>query len=90
MQDLITESFYRAVSYALFARHQLLFSFYLSAKTLMHRGGGRKGTSIVTENEFRWLIHDMKDSILSTGQDDDIMFSPRTGTHFRIFIHEED
>jgi dynein heavy chain len=35
--ELVTESFYRVVCYALFARHQLLFSFYLTMRILLHK-----------------------------------------------------
>lgn len=48
MKELVTETFYKAVSYSLFARHQLLFSFYLAVKIQLE--------VTLTRNEYGCLL----------------------------------
>lgn len=50
MIQIITETFYRNISYGLFARHQLLFSFHLTTKILIHDGKG--STNILSKDEY--------------------------------------
>ncbi|KAJ7369816.1 Dynein heavy chain 14 [Desmophyllum pertusum] len=53
--ELLTESVYRVVSYALFARHKLTFSFMLCAGILRHAEVKLRDASI-DEAEWNWFL----------------------------------
>eukprot|EP00111_Clytia_hemisphaerica_P023720 TCONS_00069889-protein len=54
MTQVITETFYRLVTFALSAGHQLLFSFYLACKISMSTNGGREG--VLTMEDYNALL----------------------------------
>ena len=83
MVDLVTETVYRVVSHALFAKHQLLFSFYLCVKIKLHTKDAYRQPTI-EESEWNWFLHGGGSAILNEYRDDwseDIEFTPRTGEY---------
>lgn len=53
--DLLTESVYRVVSYALFARHKLTFSFMLCSGIMRHAILKSRDATI-EEEEWNWFL----------------------------------
>ena len=53
--ELLTESVYRVVSYALFARHKLTFSFMLCAGIMRHTTVTSRG-EVIDEAEWNWFL----------------------------------
>lgn len=53
--ELLTESVYRVVSYALFARHKLTFSFMLCAGIMRH-DMVRSRDAAIQEEEWNWFL----------------------------------
>ena len=53
--DLLTENVYRVVSYALFARHKLTFSFMLCAGIMRHSKVSPR-EAIIMEEEWNWFL----------------------------------
>ncbi|XP_057306686.1 dynein axonemal heavy chain 6-like [Hydractinia symbiolongicarpus] len=56
MKNVITETFYKVVSYALFARHQLLFAFHLTLKILLREHEKGRNNDI-TRSEYNMLLN---------------------------------
>ena len=58
MTRVITETFYRLVSFALSARHQLLFSFYLACKIQMKQETGDEvgGNQALSVGDYNALL----------------------------------
>ena len=52
---LLTESVYRVVSYALFARHKLTFSFMLCAGIMRH-SVAKSFEATINEEEWNWFV----------------------------------
>ena len=53
--ELLTESVYRVVSYALFARHKLTFSFMLCAGIMRH-ATMQSHDATIKEEEWNWFL----------------------------------
>lgn len=53
--ELLTENVYRVVSYALFARHKLTFSFMLCTGILRH-SMVRPRDAAIEEEEWNWFL----------------------------------
>jgi len=56
MKELVTETFYKVVSYTLFAQHQILLSFYLAMNVLINEGG-------ITQKEYSMLMETSKSTL---------------------------
>ncbi|XP_065071378.1 dynein axonemal heavy chain 6-like isoform X2 [Rhopilema esculentum] len=73
MIELITETVYRVVSRAMFAQHQILFSFYLCARIHMHRS--TVGKQLVEDIDWQCFLYGSKTKLFSTGDEKEL--SPR-------------
>ena len=75
MIELITRTVYRVVSRALFARHQILFSFYLCM--MIHSHKSTVGKSFVDEVDWQCLLHGSNTTLFAGSVDGGT--SPRKG-----------
>ena len=76
MIDLLTETVYRVVSQALFARHQIFFSFYLCVR--IHMQGRALGTSLIENADWQCFLYGTGTKLFGSGYDSDL--SPRKGS----------
>ena len=82
MIDLVTETVYRVVSRALFAKHQIFFSFYLCAKIHMH--SSTVGKSLIENSDWQCFLYGSNTKLFNTGDDNEL--SPRKGTFSTILL----
>ena len=80
MIELITETVYRVVSRAMFAQHQILFSFYLCVRIHMHRS--TVGKHLVEGIDWQCFLYGSKTKLFSTWDEKEL--SPRRGTSLSL------
>ena len=77
--EILTENVYRVVSHALFARHQLTFSFMLCTGILRHAADSKTaGQRFIPESEWSWFLRGSAVSAIADrleSGDDDVILS---------------
>lgn len=82
MIDLVTETVYRVVSRALFAKHQLFFSFYLCVRIHMHSSSSDK--PLIENPDWQFFLNGSNTTLFSSSVDGEPMRRRGNGSLFYL------